>query len=102
MVTVSELIAWQPTQLSSVVDALLVQRRELTDLQDEINDARPPYTWMSGAADNARREHERLRLRLLDLVAEVSKVATSVDFAEVEIQAACTRLDEVLSQAEAD
>lgn len=99
MVTIAELLDWQPAQLSSVVDNLLKQRRELTDLQDELDDSAPPATWYSGAGENARTEHEGLRSRLLDMVAEVSKVASSVDFAEEAMKTAKQGLQEALTYA---
>ncbi|WP_110183422.1 hypothetical protein [Nocardioides solisilvae] len=101
MVTIARLLSWQPGRLDGVVTSLVGQRRELTDLQDEVWDSRPPYSWMGQAGESARDSHEKLRLRLLDLVAEVSKVAASVDFAQNEIEAARSALRQALDAAEA-
>lgn len=99
MVSISEVLKWQPGTLSEVTDGLLRKKRSLTDLQDEMEGALPPYTWVSPHATTAREKHERLRLRLLDMVAEVGRVSASVDFAEAEVKAAKDSLTAALDAA---
>ncbi len=101
MVGIDDVLKWKPAQLPSVTDALLKKRGDLTDLQDEVDAALPPYTWVSPHATTAREKHEKLRLRLLDMVAEVGKVAASVDFAEAEVKAAKDALEQALDSARA-
>lgn len=101
MVTIADLGSWRPGDLGPVTDVLLQRKRSLTDLQDEVDAARPPASWFADSSTGARAAHEALRLRLLDVVAEVGKVAASLDFAEVELAAAKRDLETALDQASA-
>jgi hypothetical protein len=101
MVSISELLEWQPDSLGTVADALVRRRRALVDLQDEIDAARPPSTWLSGSAGRARSAHERLRLRLLDMAAEVSDVSVNLDDAQIRITTAKRNLENALGSARA-
>lgn len=100
MVSIAELLDWKPEALGTVADALVSRRKKLVDLQDEIYAAEPPTTWMSGSASKARRAHEKLRLRLNDLAAEVSDVAVNLDDAQTRIEVAKRALEDALSQAQ--
>lgn len=99
MTTIAEVLAWDPGRLVGITDTLLARKRDLVDLQDGVDGARPPLSWYGSAAEEARVRHEGLRLRLLDIVAEVAKVAASVDFAEVEVKRAQDDLQAKLDQA---
>jgi len=101
MTTIAELLDWRPESLGTVADALVRRRRTLVDLQDEIDSADPPPTWVAGAAGRAREAHERLRRRLLDLAAEVSDVAVNLDDAQTRIVTARSDLQAALGAARA-
>jgi hypothetical protein len=99
VVSIAELLDWKPEQLGAVADALISRRKKLVDLQDEIYAAEPPTTWMSGSASEARQAHEKLRLRLNDMAAEVSDVAVNLDDAQTRITVAKRNLEDALSEA---
>lgn len=99
MVSIDNLIDWKPGDLDPVADLLVKRRKALVDLQDEIDDSYPPLTWASEAGNNARSSHEKLRLRLNDMTAEVSDVAVSLIESERLMKAARTRLTEALALA---
>ncbi len=99
MVSVAQLLEWQPTKLGEVADALVRKRRTLLDLQDEIDGAEPPATWVAGSAGQAHTTHEELRSRLLDMAAEVSDVTVNLDDAQTRITTAKSKLDEALAAA---
>lgn len=101
MVTINQLLTWKPATLSTVADTLVRRRKALVALQDEIDGGKPPQTWVAGSAAGARAEHEKLRLRLLDLVAEVSDVAVNLDDAQARITRARSDLHDALSAARA-
>ena len=99
MVTINQLMSWKPGTLTTVSDTLVRRRKALVDLQDEITGAKPPVTWVAGSAGGARVEHEKLRLRLNDLVAEVSDVAINLDDAQARITRAKNDLRDALATA---
>lgn len=99
MVTIDELLDWKPNALSSTADALNRRRQSLIGLQGDIDGAKPPATWASGAGDKARAEHERLRLRLNDLVAEVADVLETLDAVEPKIAQSQQQLRDALDHA---
>jgi hypothetical protein len=99
MVSIAELLDWQPSTLGTVADALVRSRKQLVDLQDEVDDATPPWSWAGGAGDRARTAHERLRLRLLDMAAEVSDVAVNLDDADGRLAGAKRSLEDALTAA---
>ena len=101
MVSINELLQWKPGALGDVADVLTRRRRTLVDLQDEIDGAEPPPTWVAGAASGARTTHEKLRLRLLDMAAEVSDVTVNLDDAQTRIKAAKHDLEDALATARA-
>lgn len=99
MVSINELLDWDPAGLGEAADSLTITRRALVDLQDEIDGGRPPSSWIAGSASAAHREHERLRTRLLDLTAEVADVAVNLDDAQARILTAKNALQDALSDA---
>lgn len=101
MATIDDVLRWKPEQLKTLGDTLIKRRKTLTDLQDEVDESDPPASWYGTASEGAGRVHEKLRLRLLDITAEVGKVAASVDFAETEIKTAKTDLESAISGARA-
>jgi hypothetical protein len=54
MVSIAELLDWKPDVLGSVADALTRRRRALVDLQDQVDDSKPPATWAAGSGNAAR------------------------------------------------
>lgn len=99
MVSIDNLLDWKPADLDSVTDVLVKQRKALVDLQDEIDDSVPPWSWASQAGDNARTSHEKLRLRLNDMVAEVSDIAVSLVEAEKQMKSAKQLLSDAITLA---
>ncbi|WP_206065189.1 hypothetical protein [Nocardioides sp. JQ2195] len=97
--SIDNLIDWKPGDLDTVADVLIKQRKALVDLQDEIDDSDPPLSWASQAGDNARTSHEKLRLRLNDMVAEVSDISVSLVESERLMKAARTKLTDALALA---
>ena len=101
MVSISDLQQWKPEKLGEIADTLSSKRKKLVDLQDEIDGSQPPPTWVAGSAGKARTEHEDLRLRLLDMAAEVSDVTVNLDDAQSRITAAQQALEAALGAAAA-
>lgn len=101
MVSINDLLDWKPATLGEVADVLTRRRKRLVDLQDEIDAAKPPVTWVSGSSTKAKTTHEKLRLRLLDMAAEVSDVVVNLDDAAARMKAAKTKLQDALEVAQA-
>ena len=99
MATIGQVLSWEPSVIGDAADALVSRRRSLVELQDEMDAGAPPSSWASGAATKARGTHRRLWLRLADLIAEVSQVATALDIAQVALGRAKTELQETLTYA---
>lgn len=99
MVSISDLQQWKPDKLGEIADTLSSKRKKLVDLQDEIDAAEPPPTWVAGSAGKARTAHEELRLRLLDMAAEVSDVTVNLDDAQSRITTAKQSLEDALGLA---
>ncbi|WP_030483289.1 hypothetical protein [Nocardioides aequoreus] len=99
MVTIANLLEWKPEKLGEIADALVSRRRQLVDLQDEIDGGKPPATWVAGSAGGAHRAHDELRSRLNDIAAEVSDVAVNLDDVQVRIVSAKSRLRTALDLA---
>ncbi len=99
MVSIDDLLDWKPDTLGSVADALTSRRTSLVGLQDELDASEPPSTWVAGSAGRAHATHERLRLRLLDLAAEVSDVVVNLDDAATRITLAKQALEDALTNA---
>lgn len=101
MVSIAQLLDWKPAAIGEVADDLSRRRRTLLDAQDEVDGAEPPSTWMAGSASQARAAHERLRLRVLDLAAEISDVTVNLDDAANRVRSAKQALQSALGAARA-
>jgi hypothetical protein len=99
MVTIAQLQTWESTTLDQAADGLYALRKQLIDLQDEVDDSRVPGTWWGDAATAATKEHADLVDRLRDMTAQVAKVAASLDLAGVDIAAARKSLEGALGTA---
>lgn len=99
MVTIAQVLSWTPDRVSEVGDQLIAARKKLVDLQDSVDDSRPPWTWVGSASDRATTKHNALRYRLNDITAEVARVAASVDLAAVALKSAREDLSEAMSSA---
>jgi len=93
MVTISELVSWQPAQLTTAADLLTTDRTSILGLQDEIDGGKPPGDWQSDDATKARERFTTLRDDLNDLAAPLSQVIYALDSAASEIQAAQASLN---------
>jgi hypothetical protein len=101
MVTIAQLLTWEATTLDQAADGLYALRKQLIDLQDEVDDSRVPYTWLGDAASAAIKDHGVIVDQLRDITAEVAKVAASLDYAGREIKTARDDLDDALALATA-
>src|SRR5687768_864067 len=81
VVTIAQLESWQPARLSSIADDLNTHRSKLVDLQDEIDDGRPPASWVGVDSFYAEQKHTELAERLVDDVAEIATVISALDTA---------------------
>lgn len=99
MVTIAQLKEWRPEKLSSLADTLNGHRQKLTYLQEDIDDGRPPKSWIGGDAENARTEHQKLASDIYDDVAELTAVIEAIDLAQPEIANAKSMLETALSRA---
>lgn len=100
MATLADVLSWDAGRLSSTAARLASSRSRLVDLQDEIDGAKPPLSWQAGAAIPARELHERLRLRLNDLAAEVSDVDMALEESIGNIKKAQAALQQRIDEAE--
>jgi len=99
MVTIAQVLTWESTTLDTSADNLYALRKQLIDLQDEVDDSRVPGTWYGESATAATKEHSALVDRLRDVTAEVARVAASLDLAGADIKAARTDLEGALDVA---
>ncbi|MRJ76842.1 hypothetical protein GEV29_09865 [Aeromicrobium sp. SMF47] len=99
MVTIAELLTWESASLDTAADGLYRTRRDLVDLQDEVDDSRVPLSWQGDAATAASQQHAALVDRLRDATAEVAKVAASLDLAGSDIAAARKDLEGAMDTA---
>ena len=100
MVTIAQVLTWESGPLDQAADGLYALRKQLVDLQDEVDDSRVPGTWWGDAATAATKEHGVLVDDLRDMTAEVAKVAASLDLAGADIKTARTALEDALSMAQ--
>lgn len=100
MVTIADVLKWKPAELHAAADLLSAHKKALVDLQQDIDYSTPPESWAAGAGNNARKHHEKLRLRLNDLVAEVADVMVTLDEMVDTIAAAQTDLHTALDDAQ--
>jgi hypothetical protein len=101
MVTIAQVLTWKSTTLDQAADGLYALRKQLVDLQDEVDDSRVPGSWWGEAANAATKEHGVLVDDLRDITAEVAKVAASLDLAGAEVKSACDALEKALGDATA-
>ena len=101
MVTIAQLESWQPARLSSIADDLNTRRSKLVDLQDEIDDGRPPASWVGVDSFYAEQKHTELAERLVDDVAVIATVISALDTAATDLGSAKSSLDGALSSAQA-
>jgi hypothetical protein len=99
MATIAQVLTWESTTLDQAADGLYTLRKQLIDLQDEVDDSRVPGTWMGEAAAAATKEHGTIVDDLRDITAEVAKVAASLDYAGQEIKTARADLEGALKMA---
>lgn len=78
MVSLADLMEWDLTTLDGVLDEDIADRRTLTQLQDEVDDAAVPASWRGDAANEAAKRHIELREDLADVIAELSLIAESI------------------------
>ena len=99
MVTIAEVLAWKPGAIDSLAEYFYDKRTIVVRLQDEINDAKPPDSWVAPARAAASRAYEKKRLGLNDIAAQVSDLALAAKEAGKEINGAQDDLHAVLEQA---
>lgn len=99
MVTIAELLAWQPKVIDGLAEHLLDKRKILLRLQDEIEDARPPESWRSLAAASAWKYYDQRRIQLNDLAAQVSDLAVTAKETGTEVKGAQEDLHGALNLA---
>lgn len=102
MVTIAQLKSWKPDGLVSLADTLNVHRRELTYLQDEVDDGKPPKSWIGGDASAATNQHNRLASDIYDNVAELVGVINALDVAGPDLKAAKELLENALHRAKGE
>lgn len=99
MVTIAELKEWQPDKLTTISDTLNNHRRALTYLQSDIDDSKPPKSWIGSDASAAATSHTKLASDIYDDVAELTAVVEALDTAGPEIKSAKDMLDNALTRA---
>lgn len=99
MTALDTVLAWRPDAVAGLADHLAGCRRLLVALDDDLDAAAPPGTWVGPSRDAALRAHDALRRRLATTVAEIALVAVSADDAAASLTAARTELDATLAWA---
>ncbi|MGH3974665.1 MAG: hypothetical protein ACRDS9_15245 [Pseudonocardiaceae bacterium] len=99
MVTIAELLEWQPKVIDGLAEHLLDKRKTLLRLQDEIHDARPPESWKALASASAWKYYDQKRIHLNDLAAQVSDLAVTAKETGTEVKGAQEDLHAVLNLA---
>jgi hypothetical protein len=99
MVTVAELLDWQPKVIDSLAEYLMDKRTILLRLQDEIHDSRPPESWKAPAAASAWKYYDQKRIRLNDLAAQVADLAVTAKETGTEVKGAQDDLHGALNLA---
>ena len=101
MVTIAQLETWKPEKLSTIADQLNTHRSKLVDLQDELDDGKPPTSWVGADSYYAEQKHTELAEQIVDDVAEIATVISALDTAATDIGSAKDSLDGALSAAQA-
>ena len=99
MVTVAEVLAWKPSVIDNLAEHFYDKRTIVVRLQDEINDAEPPESWVAPARAEALRAYEEQRLKLNDIAAQLSDLALAAKEGGKEIKGAQDDLHGVLDEA---
>ncbi|MFE3997701.1 hypothetical protein ACFX43_02730 [Nocardioides sp. YIM B13467] len=99
MVTIDEVLAWKPSVIDSLAEYFYDKRTIVVRLQDEINDAKPPESWVAPARAEALKAYEEKRLKLNDIAAQLSDLALASKEAGKEIKGAQDDLHAVLNEA---
>lgn len=102
MVTIAEVLAWKPSVVDSLAEYFYDKRTMMVRLQDEINDAKPPESWVAPARAEALKAYEEKRLQLNDVAAQLSDLALAAKEAGKEIKGAQDDLHAVLDEASRD
>ena len=95
MVTLAQLESWRPERLGPLGDQLNQDRKRLLDLQDEMDTAAPPSSWIGDASVSAGERHDDLVADLNDVVAGISPVIEALDTATSALTSARDRALEV-------
>ena len=99
MVTIAQLETWKPEKLSTIADQLNTHRSKLVDLQDELDDGKPPSSWVGVDSFYAEQKHTELAEQIVDDVAEISTVISALDTAATDIGSAKDSLEGALAAA---
>ncbi|GGU21670.1 hypothetical protein [Nocardioides albus] len=99
MVTIAEVLAWKPRVVDSLAEHFYDKRTIVVRLQDEINDAKPPESWVAPSRAVALKAYEEKRLELNDIAAQLSDLALATKEAGKEIKGAQDDLNAVLDEA---
>lgn len=99
MVTMAEVLEWKPSVIDSLAEYFYDKRTIVVRLQDEINDAKPPESWVAPARTEALKAYEEKRLKLNDIAAQLSDLALAAKEAGKEIKGAQDDLHAVLDEA---
>lgn len=99
MVTIAELLTWKPRSVDSLAEYFYDKRTIVVRLQDEINDAKPPESWVAPARAEALAAYEEKRLLLNDIAAQLSDLALAAKEAGKEINGAQDALHTILDEA---
>ena len=78
MVTIAELLDWKVAEVNGAADYLANRRARLADLEGDLAGAKPPESWNTPRVEAAISAHEKLRLRLFDMAAEISDVQVTL------------------------
>lgn len=99
MVTIAEVLVWKPSVIDSLAEYFYDKRTIVVRLQDEINDAEPPESWVAPARAEAMKMYEQKRLDLNDIAAQLSDLALAAKEAGKETKGAQDDLHAVLDDA---
>lgn len=102
MVTIAEVLSWTPRAIDGLAEYFYDKRTIVVRLQDEINDAKPPTSWVAPARAVALDTYEKRRLELNDIAAQLSDLALATKEAGKEIKGAQDELRAVLNEASRD
>lgn len=99
MVTIAEVLKWKIGPVEEAGEFLLNRRSRLLEHQTDIDAGRPPSTWESPHIEAAVRVHQELKLRLNDMVAEVSSVRAALMECGDRMKEARKDLEDALDEA---